>query len=45
MNDVGVIGGTFIEGATTEMPNQEEFDIVIEGARNFYGLNFGRAKL
>ncbi len=45
MNDVGVIGGTFIEGATIEMSNQEEFEIVIEGARNFYGLQYGRSKL
>ena len=37
-NDVGVIGGTFIEGATTRTPNQEEFDILLRGAKNFYGL-------
>lgn len=29
INDVGVIGGTFIEGATLETTNQEEFDLVI----------------
>jgi hypothetical protein len=38
-NDIGVIGGTFIEGATSETPNEEEFDIMIEGAREFYGLH------
>ena len=38
INDVGVIGGTFIEGATMDSPTQEEFDMVIQGARNFYGL-------
>lgn len=37
-NDIGVIGGTFIEGATPETPNEEEFAIMIEGARNFYGI-------
>ena len=38
VNDVGVVGGTFIEGATWDMPNQEEFEIMMEGARKFYGL-------
>ena len=38
VNDVGVVGGTFIEGATWDMPNQEEFAIMMEGARKFYGL-------
>lgn len=37
-NDVGVIGGTFIEGATSETPNEEEFDILLEGAKKFYGI-------
>lgn len=37
-NDVGVIGGTFIEGATSETPNTEEFDILLEGAKSFYGI-------
>lgn len=37
-NDVGVIGGTFIEGATPETPNEEEFALMMEGARNFYGI-------
>ena len=37
-NDVGVIGGTFIEGATDETPNEEEFDLMIERARKFYGI-------
>jgi hypothetical protein len=36
--DIGVIGGTFIEGATPETPNREEFDIILEGARKFYGI-------
>ena len=37
-NDVGVVGGTFIEGATPETPNYEEFDVMMAGARNFYGI-------
>jgi D-amino-acid oxidase len=38
VNDIGVIGGTFIEGATHETPNEEEFDILLEGAKKFYGI-------
>ena len=37
-NDIGVIGGTFIEGATPNSPNQEEFDIMLRNARKFYGI-------
>lgn len=37
-NDIGVIGGTFIEGATPETPNEEEFNILLEGAKKFYGI-------
>lgn len=37
-NDIGVIGGTFVEGATIDTPNEEEFDLLIEGARKFYGV-------
>jgi hypothetical protein len=37
-NDFGVIGGTFIEGATGKTPNIEEFEIIIEGAKKFYGI-------
>jgi hypothetical protein len=37
-NDVGVVGGTFIEGATPETPNTEEFDVMIKGAKEFYGI-------
>ena len=38
VNDVGVVGGTFIEGATPETPNEKEFEIMIEGAKRFYGM-------
>jgi hypothetical protein len=37
-NDVGVVGGTFIEGAGMDMPNEDEFRIMLENARKFYGL-------
>lgn len=36
--DVGVVGGTFIEGAGMDMPNDGEFPIMIENARKFYGI-------
>ena len=36
--DVGVVGGTFIEGAGMDMPNEDEFRILIENARKFYGI-------
>lgn len=38
VNDVGVVGGTFIEGGTPETPNYEEFDIMMANARKFYGV-------
>lgn len=38
VNDVGVVGGTFIEGATPATPNTREFDIMLEGAKRFYGM-------
>lgn len=37
-DDVGVVGGTFIEGADVDTPNEEEFDVMLENARKFYGL-------
>ena len=36
--DISVIGGTFIEGATPKTPNEKEFDILLEGAKKFYGI-------
>ena len=38
-NDVGVIGGTFIEGADPGTPNKEEFDIMLQSAKDFYGVH------
>jgi hypothetical protein len=38
VNDVGVIGGTFIENATPNTPNVEEFKIMIDNAKKFYGI-------
>lgn len=37
-NDMGVIGGTFIEGGTPDTPNLEEFNILVENAKKFYGI-------
>ncbi len=37
-NDVGTVGGTFIEGATPETPNESEFDLLIDQAKVFYGI-------
>ena len=37
-NDVGMIGTTFIEGATNLTPNKEEFDIVHKNATEFFGI-------
>jgi D-amino-acid oxidase len=37
-NDIGVVGGTFIEGATPETPNEAEFATMMQGARDFYGV-------
>jgi glycine/D-amino acid oxidase-like deaminating enzyme len=36
--DVGVIGGTFIEGGSPATPNTAEFEIMMRGARDFYGI-------
>lgn len=36
-NDVGMIGSTFIVGATSLTPNNEEFDIIYENAKKFFG--------
>jgi D-amino-acid oxidase len=34
---IGVMGGTFIDGATHETPNHNEFDLLIERAQEFFG--------
>ncbi|MEI6806209.1 MAG: FAD-dependent oxidoreductase [Myxococcaceae bacterium] len=36
--DIGLIGGTYVEGGTSETPNREEFDLMLENARRFFGL-------
>jgi len=36
--DIGVIGGTFVDGADASTPNTEEFAILLDAARKFYGL-------
>lgn len=37
-NDIGVIGGSFIENAYYNTPNTEEFEHIINNAKKFYGL-------
>ena len=36
--DIGVIGGTFIEGGTPDIPNLNEYDSIIDEANSFFGL-------
>lgn len=38
-DNIGVIGGTFIEGADATHPNTGEFDILVTGAKKFYGIS------
>lgn len=38
-NDVGVIGGTYVVGATAQTPNEEEFVTLIQNAKTFYGID------
>jgi hypothetical protein len=37
--DIGVIGGTFIEGGTPDKPNLAEYDSIIKEANTFFGNN------
>ena len=37
-NDIGVIGGSFIENANYKTSNSEEFEYIINNAKKFYGL-------
>ncbi|QWD90398.1 FAD-dependent oxidoreductase [Polynucleobacter sp. MWH-Braz-FAM2G] len=37
--DIGVIGGTFIEGGNPNTPNLKEFDVLLKGAKDFYGIS------
>ena len=36
--DIGVIGGTFIEGGSPDIPNLNEYDSIINEANNFFGI-------
>jgi hypothetical protein len=36
--DIGVIGGTFIEGGSPDKPNLAEYDSIIKEANTFFGL-------
>jgi threonine dehydrogenase-like Zn-dependent dehydrogenase len=35
---VGVLGGTFIAGADSTTPNEQEFELLVERARDFFGV-------
>jgi D-amino-acid oxidase len=37
-NDIGVLGGSYIKFADASCPHEEEFGIVVENAKKFYGL-------
>ena len=37
--DIGVIGGSFIEGANKKTPNHQQFNLIIKNATKFYGIN------
>lgn len=37
--DIGVLGGTFIENGNPTTPNLKEFDLLLGGAKKFYGLS------
>jgi hypothetical protein len=36
--DIGVIGGTFIEGGSADKPNLAEYDLIIKEANTFFGI-------
>jgi hypothetical protein len=36
--DIGVIGGTFIEGGSPDKPNLKEYDSIINEANTFFGI-------
>ena len=38
-NDIGVVGGTFVEGGTPETPNLSEFATLLQGAKDYYGIS------
>jgi len=37
--DIGVIGGTFIEGGSPDKPNLKEYDTIIDEANKFFGID------
>lgn len=37
-NDIGVVGGTYIEHADPSTPHEEEFAMILENAKKFYGI-------
>lgn len=37
--DIGVVGGTFVEGGNPNTPNLKEFETLLKGAKQFYGIS------
>jgi hypothetical protein len=37
--DIGVIGGTFVEGGNPNTPNLKEFETLLKGTKQFYGVS------
>lgn len=37
-SSIGVLGGTYIEGADERTPNEQEFEFMVERAREFFGF-------
>jgi hypothetical protein len=33
------MGGTFIEGGSPDKPNLKEFDTIVRGAKEYFGLS------
>ena len=36
-DEVGVLGGTFVRGADSKTPNENEYDLLLNNAREFFG--------
>lgn len=37
--DIGVMGGTFIEGGSPDKPDLKEFELIVEGAKKYFGIS------
>lgn len=39
VEDIGVLGGTFIEDGNPSTPNLKEFELLLKGSKEFYGIS------